>query len=74
MKRCPFCKGLIEAQRVEHIHRWEGHLFILRNVPAEVCTQCGEVFFAPDTLHAMDDIVTRKPKPEEHYSVPVFSL
>ena len=74
MKQCPFCKGRVEERRVEHVHRWEGNFYILRNVAAEVCTQCGEVFFAPDTLKAMDSIVMRRPKPEEHRSVPVFSL
>ncbi len=49
-------------------------MYILRNVPAEVCTQCGEVFFGPDALKSMDEIVTNDLKPEEHRSVPVFSL
>lgn len=74
MRSCPFCKGLVEERRVEHIHRWKGTLYILRNVPAEVCTQCGEVFFGPQALKAMDEIVTVKGEPEEHRSVPVYSL
>ena len=49
-------------------------MYILRNVPAEVCTQCGEVFFGPDALKSMDDVVTKNSEPEGHRSVPVFSL
>jgi YgiT-type zinc finger domain-containing protein len=74
MKECPFCKGPITIRRIEHVHRWQGNFYILRNVPAEVCTQCGEVFFAPKELGAMDDIVMRGRKPQEHLSVPVYTL
>ena len=74
MKECPFCKGHITLQRIEHVHRWQGKFYILRNVPAEVCTQCGEVFFAPKELGAMDDIVMRGTKPQEHLSIPVYTL
>jgi YgiT-type zinc finger domain-containing protein len=74
MKHCPFCKGNVEVRRVEHLHRWNGQLFLLRNVPAEVCTQCGEVFFSPEALQAMDKVVDSPHKPQEHVSVPVFSL
>ena len=69
MTTCPFCKG-----RVEHVHRWDGELYILRNVPADVCSQCGEVFFGPDALKSMDDVVTKNAQPEGHRSVPFFSL
>ncbi len=74
MKKCPFCKGSVEERRIEHVHRWESSLSILRNVPAEVCTQCGEVFFAPHALKAMDKVVTRRKKPEDHLQVTVYSL
>jgi len=74
VQQCPFCKGPVKKKRIEHVHRWKGSLYILRNVPVEVCAQCGEVFFAPDALKAMDRIVMRKRQPEEHLSVPVFSL
>ncbi len=74
MKQCPFCKGRVEERRVEHVHRWKGNFCILRNVAAEVCTQCGEVFFAPEALKAMDEVLSRKQEPKEHISVPVYSL
>ena len=74
MASCSFCRGPIEEKRVEHVHRWEGQLYILRNVLAEVCSQCGEVFFGPDVLKAMDEIVTKRQQPQDHLSIPVFSL
>lgn len=74
MTNCPFCKGPIEHRRIEHIHRWQGELSLLRNVPAEVCAQCGETFFAPAALKAMDAVIANKAEPDGHRSVPVFSL
>ena len=74
MTECPFCKGPVDEQRIEHVHRWEEQLYILRNVQVEVCSQCGEVFFAPQVLKAMDDVVKRKKDPDDHSSLPVFSL
>ena len=74
MKQCTSCKGSTESRRIEHVHRWKGDLYILRNVAAEVCAQCGEVFFEPSVLAAMDEVVMRKEGAEKHRSVPVYSL
>ena len=74
MERCPFCNGTVASRRVEHVHHWRGTLYIFRNVAAEVCLQCGETFFAPDALEAMDRVVSENIQPEGHVSVPVFSL
>ena len=74
MNHCAFCRGPVDEQRVEHVHRWNDAIYILKNVPAEVCGQCGEVFFAPDTLKAMDKAAAKKRRPESHRSVPVFSF
>jgi len=74
MRRCPFCEGSIEKERIEHVHRWKGHLYLLRNVPAEACQQCGEVFFGPEALKEIDNVVSKGRVPEGHVSVPVYSL
>lgn len=74
MSECIICKGTVEERRIEHIRRWDGKLYIFRNVPADVCTQCHEVYFGPDALEAMDKVVLGKVKAKEHLSVPVYSL
>ena|SRR5918992_3210244 len=62
MNRCYFCEGTVKPEPVTHIHRWKGQMIILEDVPAEVCQQCGEVYFAPNVLQAMDQIAERKQK------------
>lgn len=74
MTTCPFCKAPVEERLVEHVHRWGGELRVLRNVPAEVCVQCGETFFGPEALKAMDAVAAGGREPDGRIAVPVYSL
>ena len=74
MTTCYFCKGTVAAKRIQHIHRWGNQVYILEEVPAEVCQQCGEVYFAPDVLAQMDRIATTKSRPKATITVPVYSF
>ena len=73
MKSCYFCKGLVEVRRIEHIHRWQGKIYLFRNIEAEVCSQCGEVFLLPEALKYMDKIAQSPGKAEKEITIPVFS-
>ena len=74
MSTCYFCKGRVLLQKTRHIHRWGERVFILEDVPAEVCQQCGEVYFSPPVLEAMDHIVEGNTAPKTTVAVPVYSL
>ncbi|MCH8310309.1 MAG: YgiT-type zinc finger protein [Chloroflexi bacterium] len=74
MKKCLNCRGPVEPRRIEHVHRWKGQLCIFGDVSAEVCTQCGEVFFSPPSLKAMDNVTTQDREPNDHRSAPMYSL
>jgi YgiT-type zinc finger domain-containing protein len=76
MNRCYFCQGTVKSERITHIHRWKGQVIILEDVPADVCQQCGEVYFAPNVLQAMDRIAEHKQQeePKKQLLVPVYSL
>jgi len=74
MERCYFCKGKVVRSAIRHVHQWGEKVFIFKNVPAEVCTQCGETYFGPEALEQMDKIVAGLPEPEEVTQVPVYSL
>ncbi len=73
MKTCYFCKGPRHRRRIEHMHDWGGERYLIRNVRAEVCGQCGEAFLAPATLKEIDRIVS-KGRPNGHVSVAVYEL
>jgi len=49
--------------------------FILfKNIEAEVCKQCGEVFFLPETLKLIDKHVAEKKTFKETICVPVIEM
>lgn len=74
MDRCYFCKGKVEKKLIRHVHQWRDKLFVFKNVPAEVCTQCGEAYLGPGVLEKMDRVVAGPPELEEVTQVPVYSL
>jgi YgiT-type zinc finger domain-containing protein len=38
------CKGNLIEGLVNHIVDIKGHIIIIKNVPANICTQCGEYY------------------------------
>lgn len=65
MDRCYFCKGKVERKMIRHVPQWGEKIFLFKNVPAEVCTQCGETYFGPEALEKMDKVVVGLLEPEE---------
>jgi YgiT-type zinc finger domain-containing protein len=74
MKTCPFCKGDIETRKVSHVHKWGNEYYLFENVQTEVCRQCGEIFFYPETLKLMDEYVKGDKKSEKRISIPVIKM
>jgi len=74
MKTCPFCKGDIDTRKINHMHRWNDKFYLFENIKAEVCKQCGEVFFLPDTLKMIDKYVLEKKTGKKTISVPVIEM
>jgi YgiT-type zinc finger domain-containing protein len=59
---------------VTHVHTWKGKFFLFEDVPADVCQPCGETYFSPDVLEAMEKIVVNDMEPKTKVAVPVFSM
>ena len=38
---------ILDSKLINHIIDDEGHITIIKNVPAKVCNQCGESFLEP---------------------------
>lgn len=47
MNDCHYCKGELEARRVQRVQEYDGHWYLIENVPALVCRQCGETYYTP---------------------------
>jgi len=55
MKVCYFCKGKIVKKKINHLHHWGSKIILFENIPAEICSQCGEIFLDPKTLKFIDN-------------------
>jgi YgiT-type zinc finger domain-containing protein len=64
------CPGEYEARTVVHTVRHRGQLVVIENVPAEVCTVCGDVLFTPETVRRIEALLQSRPQPVG--SVPLY--
>lgn len=54
---CFLCKGDMESQNVTHTADLGHCIVIVKNVPAMVCTQCGEVWYSGTVMKQLEKIV-----------------
>lgn len=73
MSECYFCKGKTEIKNTDVDFRWEGKLYVIKEVPVEVCTQCGEKYYSAQISKKIDQLV-KKGEPQETLKVPVLSF
>ena len=63
--RCNFCKGETEERLIRYVQDFQGRVVIIENVPALVCTQCGETLLRPEVAEKLQKIVWGKaPNPK----------
>ena len=74
VKRCPVCGGELKEATITHPQEYEGKIIILENLPAEVCSQCGDVFLHPGVLQRGQEMVWSNVTPKRTACVPVFDL
>ncbi len=51
---CEFCSGETVVKRVRKTHWVRGRLYLVEDVEAEVCQECGERYYHATTLDAID--------------------
>lgn len=44
---CMYCKGKLEEKFVSRVQEYKGRWFLIENLPALVCNQCGGTFYTP---------------------------
>ncbi len=52
----------------------EGKFSIIENVPARVCEETGEQFFAPATVDRLQKIILTGKKPKKTIEIPIFEF
>lgn len=51
---CIFCNGKTEEGLVTHMIDIQGHITIVRGMPVDICTQCGEYFIDDETMEKLE--------------------
>lgn len=71
---CEFCGGKTTKKKVRKQHWLRGRLYLVENVEAEVCNECGERYFHAKTLDAIDAFLEGKHEVKASFQVEVVSL
>jgi YgiT-type zinc finger domain-containing protein len=49
MNECLYCKGKLEKKSISRVQEYQGRWYLIENVPALICKQCGETYYTPET-------------------------
>ncbi|NYT00237.1 MAG: YgiT-type zinc finger protein [Methanocellales archaeon] len=71
---CEFCNGETVHKKVKKQHWLHGRLYIIENVEAEVCLECGERYFHAKILDAIDRLLEAEHEVKDRMDVEVVSL
>ena len=64
------CPGEYEGRKILHTVRHRGQVMVIDHVPAEVCSVCGDVLLAPETVRRLEELL-RKPT-QSSATVPLY--
>ncbi|MCR4322152.1 MAG: YgiT-type zinc finger protein [Candidatus Aenigmarchaeota archaeon] len=71
---CEFCGGQAVKKKVKRQHWLHGKLYIVENVNAEVCSECGERYFHAKVLEEIDRLLEKEHDVKERINVEIVSL
>ena len=57
--RCIMCRGNVIPSKHTFIQELDECIIIIKNVPALVCSQCGEVYYSDEISDKLEEIVNR---------------
>jgi len=69
---CVFCGGNVVSKKVTFIYEHGEQLLVIRGVPAEVCTTCGERTYSPEITDEIMKFAKQRFQPIKLIEVPVF--
>ncbi len=71
---CEFCKGQTLKKKIKKHHWLRGKLYIVENVEAEVCSECGERYFHATIPDEIDHLLESEHTVKDRIDVEVVSL
>lgn len=72
--KCEFCNSETISKKVKKQHWFKSKLYIVENVDAETCPECGERYFHARTLDQIDQMIAKDHPVREIMSVEVVCM
>ncbi len=66
------CPGDYEARKIIHTVRHRDQTVVIEEVPAEVCSVCGDTLLSPEAVRGIEQLLASHDKPVR--TVPVFDF
>ncbi len=54
---CTFCRGKMKKGKTSYVINRKGYHLVLDNVPAYICTQCGEPYFESEGVEIVQAMI-----------------
>lgn len=77
MSKCYFCGGKTRIKKTIVDFRWGDKLYVVENVPVEICEQCGERYYSAKVSQKLDKLVLNEKQVKKSLTtieVPVFNF
>ena len=65
-------KETMIVTKVTYTLEHEGKFYLIKDVPARVCRETGEQYFAPETVEHIQALIKSKRPPDKTIETPVF--
>ena len=74
ISKCSVCKGNLVQKKITYTQELEGKVYVVSDVPALVCSQCGEQYLSPDTVDKIQEVIEKgeQKKLKPIHQIPVF--
>ena len=66
---CFMCKGELENKETTYMAEVDKSVIIIKNVPSQVCKQCGEISFSDEVAQMLEKIVLKVKNPTTEFTV-----
>ena len=72
--KCVFCGGKVEKRTVTFSYEEDEKYLFVENVPAEICTKCGEKTYSPEVTDELLRFARHEFRPVKTIDVPMFDF
>jgi YgiT-type zinc finger domain-containing protein len=74
MTKCSItgCQGEYEQRLIVHTVKHHGEIIVINDVPADVCSICGDTLLSPETVRQIERLLQNKTRPTK--TVPLYEF